>query len=694
MKINILFSLLVSSSVVVNSFISQFKFLNNKGFVRFAEKRTHGLSHHYLRQLRKKTEESVNATKTLNDNTKFRMNSRMNNKMTSKKLNNNVNDDKKVYNLSQRYVEELYNKIVNRSNNTSYLENMRNNEIKKYYEGLLKKLNTNNNELKDLAILGNDNIEDLIDSIADADESEDEDQPIIILGNPNDILSALGLQLDDETLKHMNNGLGLNDNGLNNGLNNDNGLNDNADNSDYRYNERGRRNAKSKSENFEVNKKSDVNFNDVGGYKNVKDELKQCIELLKNYKKYQNYNVRIPKGLILEGPPGTGKTLLSKSLAGEADCAFIAVSGADFQEKYIGIGPSRVKELFKLAKENEPCIIFIDEIDAIGRKRSNDGEASSSERDSTLNALLVELDGFKNNSGVFVVSATNRIDLLDSALVRPGRMDKKIYIGLPDTKTREAIVNIHIKGKPYDNTVKLDKLIEDTEGKSGAEIENLLNEAMLNALRYNKTAFTFDDLELVINKMMVGWQPNEHQFTSNIIDHIAIHEMGHAIVGILSKHHSKMKKVTINLSSPNSPGYTIFENSINNIYEREGLLEHLMILLSGRIAEEVFYNISVTTGAINDFEEALKLAERMVVYYGMGSNVIYPRNSEKYKTMIDNDVIQLINKAYQYAFILLSSCKELIYETAEMLKRDKIITGEQLEQIINEKYKFLVHLPF
>jgi len=449
---------------------------------------------------------------------------------------------------------------------------------------------------------------------------------------------------------------------------------------------------KTKSKNFEVIKNYNMNFTNVGGYDNVKLELKQCVDLLKNYKKYRKYNVRIPKGLILEGPPGTGKTLLAKALAGESRSNFIAVSGADFQEKYVGVGSSRIKELFGLAKKHTPCIIFIDEIDAVGRKRSSDGESSSSERDNTLNALLVELDGFKNNTGIFVVAATNRIDLLDSALTRPGRMDKKIYIGLPDTATREAIINIHIKGKPYGDGIIVEDLVEVTDGLSGAQIENLLNEAMLNALRLNKTDFGFADFDFVMNKMIAGWQPNEHEFTLDIIDHIAIHEMGHAIVGFLSKYHAKMVKVVINLSSPKSPGYTVFKASASTIYTREALFEHLMILLSGRIAEEVFYNVSVTTGAINDFEEALKLAEKMVIYYGMGSNVIYPRTSEKYKEMIDNDVNNLLMNAYEYAEMIVVECKELIYETAQLLKKDKLLKADKIKDLIEAKYGHILEL--
>ena len=447
-----------------------------------------------------------------------------------------------------------------------------------------------------------------------------------------------------------------------------------------------------KSENFEVITQSPVSFKDVGGYENIKQELEQCIDILSNYKKYQPYNIRVPKGLIFEGPPGNGKTLLAKALAGEAKTAFISVSGAEFQEKYVGVGASRVRELFKLAKDNTPCIVFIDEIDALGRKRSKDGDTSGNERDNTLNELLVALDGFKNTSGVFLIGATNRADLLDEALIRPGRVDKRIYIGNPDTSTRRAILNIHSRGKPHDETVNMEDIIEITNGLSGAQIENLVNEAMLHALRYDRTQFTNDDLEVVMNKMMVGWQPNEHQFTKSMVDQIAIHELGHAVVGLLSKHHSKMTKVVINLSAPKSPAYTVFESSNANILTREALFEHLMILLAGRIAEEVFYGISVSTGAINDFEEALKLAERMICYYGMGKNLIYPSNSEKYKEIIDTEVTTLINEAYGYAEFLIRNSKDMIQEGAELLKQHKIVKSETLVELMNLKYKSMLNL--
>jgi cell division protease FtsH len=444
-----------------------------------------------------------------------------------------------------------------------------------------------------------------------------------------------------------------------------------------------------KSDNFEVLKHSDIKFDDIGGYNNIKEELKQCVDLLKNYTKYSQFNIRIPKGLILEGPPGNGKTLLAKGLAGEARVGFIAVSGSEFQDKYVGVGSSRIRELFSLAKKNTPCIIFIDEIDALGRARGKDGETASAERDSTLNELLVALDGFKNASGIFVVGATNRADLLDSALLRPGRIDKRIYIDNPDEKTREAILNIHLKGKPMDSQIKLVDLVDLTNGYSGAQIENLLNEAMLNALRYDREEFSMHDIDIVFNKMLAGWQPNEHQFTNDIINHIAIHEMGHVVVGLVSKHHAKMRKVIINLSSPRSPAYTLFETPDSTIYTREALFEHLMILLAGRIAEEAFYGVSVTTGAINDFEEALKLAEKMILYYGLGEDLIYPSNSDKYKEKIDNSVSGLLKEAYIYAEYIVQSTKDFISEGAEMLKRDKIIHYDKLLEMTNNKYSHI-----
>ena len=602
--------------------------------------------------------------------------------------------DKNRYNpfVNKKY-RPLNNNNNNNNNNTNnqindLIKDTKKDLVRKYpiirpdYIERFKKLNSKNITIQNESILGLDDKNNLENNHENNDEYNDENNDeynddgknpkrIHIFLPKSNFLKSLGIEIEDENNDNKNGSFEQDD-----------------DTGRSSYVER----ENTKSKNFEVIKKFNINFNNVGGYETVKQELYQCIDILKNYEKYLKYNVRIPKGLILEGPPGTGKTLLAKALAGEAGCSFIPVAGSDFQEKYVGVGSSRIKELFKLAKKNVPCIIFIDEIDAVGRKRASDGESSSSERDNTLNSLLVELDGFKNNSGIFLIAATNRIDLLDNALTRPGRIDKKIFIGLPDKYTRKAIIDIHIKGKPYCDSIGIDELVEVTDGLTGAQIESLLNEAMLNALRMNNTQFCFKDFDFVMNKMIAGWQPNEHEFTKDIIDHIAIHEMGHTIVGLLSKHHSKVTKVIINLSSPKSPGYTMFEGSTSNIYIREALFEHLMILLAGRIAEEVFYDVSVTTGAINDFEEALKLAEKMIIYYGMGNNIIYPSLSEKYKELIDNEVVNLINEAYKCANVIISKSTDFISETADILKKDKIIKVDKLNELIKTKYSYLENL--
>ena len=539
-----------------------------------------------------------------------------------------------------------------------------------YYENYLRRLNSRNMTERDDAILNSDSDSDSDNNAFEGNNSAPVPGGFRIIIGPQGIQN--GGNIDIRSFLQGNQQI------------------DDEDEDDPDTFANFKRRQGKKSDHFEVITDFPVNFNDVGGYDQVKQELQQCVDILSHYEKYTKYNVRIPKGLIFEGPPGNGKTLLAKSLAGEAKIPFISVSGAQFQEKYVGVGASRIRELFQLASQYKPIIIFIDEIDALGRARSGDGESSSSERDNTLNELLIAMDGFKNSSGIFIVGATNRADLLDPALLRPGRIDKRVFIGNPDAKTREEIVRIHIQGKPYEASLSIADIVEMTNGLSGAQIENLLNEAMLNALRCNREQFTNEDVDFIMNKMMVGWQPNEHKFTSDIIDHIAIHELGHAVVGLLSKHHSKMTKVIINLQAPKSPAYTVFEASDSPLYTRESLFEHLMILLGGRIAEEVFYNASVTTGAINDFEEALKLAQKMVLYYGMGSNIIYPKNSEKYNALIDDEVVTLIEQAYQASEIIIREAKEFIQEGATLLKKENVIQADALNAILHSKYEHLL----
>lgn len=442
-----------------------------------------------------------------------------------------------------------------------------------------------------------------------------------------------------------------------------------------------------KSENFEIETNVDFNFTQVGGYKSIKEELNQSVDMLTNYEKYKKFNVRVPKGLILEGPPGNGKTLIAKAFSGEVNASFIAVSGSQFLEKYVGVGASRVRELFELAKENVPCIIFIDEIDAIGRSRGGSDQTNqNSEAQSTLNELLVSMDGYKGTDGIFVIGATNRVDLLDQALIRPGRIDKKIYIGNPDAKTREEILKIHIKGKPVTNDVVIDNMIDITNGLSGAQIENLLNEAMLYSIRNDREVMSMDDIEVILARILVGYQSSENVFSEDMIKRIAIHEMGHALSGILSLHHSKIVKVCLNLWSPTSPGYTIFENVETdvNIYTKEKLVSRLVVLLAGRVAEEVFFGASITTGASKDIEEAYTLAEQMIVKFGMGKRLVVPYYSETSKVNIDRDIERLVDAAYHSAHAIIIKTKPIIEECAEKLIKTKLLLPDEIYAIMKK----------
>ena len=445
---------------------------------------------------------------------------------------------------------------------------------------------------------------------------------------------------------------------------------------------------KDSSENFQVERNISYSFKDVGGYKKVKDELLQSVDILTNYEKYQKFSVRTPKGMILEGPPGNGKTLIAKGYSGEVNASFIAVSGSQFLEKYVGVGASRVRELFELARENKPCIIFIDEIDAIGKSRGTGeaGENQNSEAQATLNELLVNLDGYQSNEGVFVIGATNRVDLLDNALIRPGRIDKKIYVGNPDAETRREILKIHIKGKPKNYDVNVEDLVDMTNGLSGAEIENLLNEAMLFALRENREFMINSDLENIMSRMLVGYQSTENTYSDDMIRRIAIHEMGHAIVGIFSLDHAKLVKVCLNVWSPSSPGYTIFENAEidSNIYTKEKLENRLMVLLGGRIAEEVFFGASITSGASKDIEEAYSLAEKMITKFGMGRKMVVPYYSENSKVSIDRDIERLVENAYNKAHSIITKTKPIMDQCSNELISNKLLLPERIYEIIKQ----------
>lgn len=438
-----------------------------------------------------------------------------------------------------------------------------------------------------------------------------------------------------------------------------------------------------KSENFQVVKNIDFKFKDVGGHDKIKEELMQCADLLTNYEKYSKYNVRTPKGIILEGPPGNGKTLLAKGFCGEIDVAFIPVSGSQFQEKYVGVGAARVRELFDLAKQNVPCIVFMDEIDAIGRKRSSD--ESKQDHDSTLNELLVNLDGFKSTNGIFIMGATNRIDLLDDALVRAGRIDKKIYVGNPDKKTREAILRIHIEGKPHN--INVNHLVDLTNGYSGAQIENLLNEAMLYALRQNREVMTIQDIELTSNRILVGFQSTDNVITQDVLAQVAAHEMGHALVGIFTTN-KKLIKVTINLSSPTSLGFTLFEPNERQLLSRENMIHEIMTLLGGRVAEELLFH-TLTSGATHDFNQAKKIAEKMIMEYGMGQKAMIPHGSDKYKETIDKEIDDVLMEAYYKTKVLLHRIEPLLKDCADTLMKDQVVKEEDVQIKIKNKYHYL-----
>lgn len=447
-----------------------------------------------------------------------------------------------------------------------------------------------------------------------------------------------------------------------------------------------------RSENFEVIKNSNFNFSHVGGYSGVKRSLNQTLHMLNNYEKYIKFNVDIPKGLLLYGPPGNGKTLIAKGFAGESkNASFIAVSGSQFVQMYVGVGAARIRELFELAKKNKPCIIFIDEIDAIARSRSGaNDKQSNTESQSALNELLVQMDGFSTEDGIFVIGATNRVDILDDAL-REGRFDKKIYVGKPDKETRKAILDIHKQGKPVDETINDDSLLEMCKSLSGAQIKTLLNEGMLRALRHDKEVMNVTDLETVLSRMLVGQQITENIFSEDLLKRIAVHEMGHALVAMsMGDVHPKVVKVCLNTWSPTSPGYTVLDNEEFDtaLHTKEGLHARIMTLLGGRIAEEVVYGASITTGASEDIKKAYELVENMIVRLGMGSRVIMPIYSENSKISIDRDISRAIDNAYNEAREIVKKAQPIIEICAEELLKRKVLLVEDIEGILaNNDYK-------
>lgn len=456
---------------------------------------------------------------------------------------------------------------------------------------------------------------------------------------------------------------------------------------------------KSRAQMVDKNENVNVSFKDVAGLDGAKDELVEIVEFLRNPKKYTDLGGKIPKGALLVGPPGTGKTLLAKAVAGEADVPFFSMSGSDFVEMFVGVGASRVRDLFKKAKEKSPCIIFIDEIDAIGRARGrNGGFSSNEERENTLNQLLTEMDGFGTNSGVIILAATNRVDILDRALLRAGRFDRQISVDLPDLNEREAIFDVHLR--PLKLIKDFDKsfLAKQTPGFSGADIANVCNEAALTAARKNKKAIDKQDFLDAIDRIVGGLEKKNKIITDDERRAIAFHEAGHASISWLLRYAHPLVKVTI-VPRGRALGAAWYLPEERQITTREQLLDEMCSTLGGRAAEEVVFG-KISTGALNDLEKVTRQAQAMVVYYGMSDklpNVSYYDStgqsdmsfnrpySESRAQVIDSEVSAMIEEQYARAKQILTEHAEEHKRLAELLLEREVIFADDLEQIYGKR---------
>ena len=444
-----------------------------------------------------------------------------------------------------------------------------------------------------------------------------------------------------------------------------------------------------------------ITFKDVAGVDEAKEELKEIIEYLREPQKFQKLGGRIPKGVLLVGPPGTGKTLLARAVAGEANVPFFSISGSDFVEMFVGVGASRVRDLFEQGKKNAPCIIFIDEIDAVGRHRGAGLGGGHDEREQTLNQLLVEMDGFESNDGVILVAATNRPDVLDPALLRPGRFDRRVVVGLPDVRGREEILRVHVKKVPVSDDTNLNVLARGTPGFSGADLANMVNEAALNAARVNRKQVTMYDFELAKDKVLMGAERKSMLLTDEEKQVTAYHEAGHALVSFFRDHSDPIHKVTI-IPRGMALGVTVFLPGDRHNYTREYLEAKLAMSYGGRVAEEIFLN-QMSTGAGSDIEVATDLARRMVCEYGMsrlgpltfgkkeeqiflGREIAQHRDfSEETARQIDLEVRRLIDEAYQTAHSIVESNKDPMHRLAAALLERETIDAEEVRMLIEGK---------
>lgn len=453
---------------------------------------------------------------------------------------------------------------------------------------------------------------------------------------------------------------------------------------------------KSKAKLYEKAGEMGVTFKDVAGQEGAKQEVAEIVEFLKNPEKFTELGGKIPKGALLIGPPGTGKTLLAKAVAGEADVPFFSMSGSDFVEMFVGVGASRVRDVFRQAKEKAPCIIFIDEIDAVGRARSKSpATGGNDERENTLNALLTEMDGFGTNSGVIVLAATNRVDMLDKALLRAGRFDRQIHVDLPDLAERKAIFNVHLRPLKKDDTVDVDFLARHTPGFSGADIANVCNEAALIAARHNSTHVGKQDFLNAVDRIIGGLEKKTKVMTADEKRAIAIHEAGHATISWFCRYANPLVKVTI-VPRGQALGAAWYIPEERVITTKEEELDQICSLLGGRAAEELFVG-AISTGAMNDLERSTKAAFGMVAYTGMSDklpNICYYNNdeysfqrpySETTAKVIDDEVLKIVNDQYQRAKQLLTEHKEGHAALAQLLFDKEVIYREDVEKILGKR---------
>ncbi|MCF7933153.1 MAG: ATP-dependent zinc metalloprotease FtsH [Acholeplasmataceae bacterium] len=448
-----------------------------------------------------------------------------------------------------------------------------------------------------------------------------------------------------------------------------------------------------------LNREKGVTFKDVAGCDEEKEELEEIVDFLKTPKKYVDMGARIPKGVLLVGAPGTGKTLLARAVSGEANVPFFSISGSDFVEMFVGVGASRVRDLFKVAKENSPCIIFIDEIDAVGRQRGAGLGGGHDEREQTLNQLLVEMDGFSGNLGIIIMAATNRPDVLDPALLRPGRFDRQITIDLPDVRGREAILKVHARNKKIDPDIKFNELAQRIPGFSGADIENLLNESALLAARDNRTMISLMDLDEAMDRVRMGPAKKSRKFSPSEKKTVAYHEAGHAIIGLKLDHANIVQKVTI-IPRGRAGGYNLMTPSEERFLEtKQSLLAMITSYLGGRVAEEIMFD-TVTTGAYNDFQMATSIARAMVTEYGMsdlgpvqyetqGGNVFLGRDYFKEKNFsdqvaheIDKEVRNIITGCFNKAREIITANRDLLDTIAGYLLDVETLTKADIDEIV------------